>query len=176
MYRWNPKITKIGKNILADNQPISQAWDKIADENLLIVTLPPFLFYKGSRILWFFESPEGREHFINILKDSNSKERLPIFALRRPLGQRRGTIEMFWSVKNSRYLVGAVQFIANPDNNDLILTHMAVRPKYRRHKINTFMINEIRKTFPDRKLYFHELTEQGRAFMVQYGGEEWRDA
>jgi len=96
---------------------------------------------------------------------------LPLFQNRRAIGG-PGTLDVFWKAKSTDYLVGAVQFVAEEDSSDLIITHMMVREEFQRNRINSFMIELIQDRYPGRKLYFHDLTDQGRKFMLGYGGEE----
>ena len=84
-----------------------------------------------------------------------------------------GTLDMFWSKAASKMLVGAVQYVASDEDSDLIVTHMVVREPYQRNRINSFMIDQLVEKYPTRKLYFHDLTNQGRRFMESYGGEEF---
>lgn len=169
--RRNPEITLVGKKVLADNQTLLEAWAKIIKENILLVPLPAFFFGKGAYIMWFFRSPTGRQRYLEILDDPEAKETVPIFPVRLPVGFGPGSLERFWKVKTSKLLVGAIQFSVTDDQ--IVITHMSVKPKYRRNRVNSFMIDEIKKTFPDKGLFFHELTKQGRAFMKKYGGQEF---
>lgn len=100
--------------------------------------------------------------------------RLPIFQNRRAIGG-PGTLDMFWENPSTRNLIAAVQYTASPEDQDLIITHMVVRDPYQRNRINSYMIDQLLQQYPDRELYFHDLTDQGRSFMQSYGGRDFDD-
>jgi hypothetical protein len=96
--------------------------------------------------------------------------RIPVFQMRRMIGG-PGTLEMFWDMAASKLLAGAVQFIV--EDKDLVITHMVVDNPYQRNRINSFMIDQVQKEYPERNLLFHDLTDKGRSFMEGYGGAEY---
>lgn len=155
----NPKITVKGKMALADGRPLKEAQDDISKENLVILELPAFFFGNGAHILWFLQKPEDIESI---------KNAPPLFT---PSPIALGIIPTFWKQKSAKKLVGAVQFRVT--DTKIIVMYMAVQPKYQRNKANSIMIDEIMKTFPDKELQYHKLTNDGREFMKSYGGKEY---
>ena len=228
--RRNPKL-RIEDDlfVFAGDEPIREAWDEVADDNIMTVgPFPPIMHYPGTHILYLFEDPDSKELFRELFTNAQREECKrclwrkteevpccssaeyeftwydddgnyigpkkydpdegweefpececkceclypPIFQNRQPIGG-IGTINMFWDIAASKHLVGAVQFVASDDDNDLMITHMAVKDPYRRNRINSFMIDQVVKKYPHRKLSFHDPTPLGRKFMESYGGEEW---
>lgn len=99
---------------------------------------------------------------------------LPVFQNRRAIGG-PGTLDLFWQRESAKYLVAAVQYVASDEDKDLVITHMHVAPEFQRNRINSFMVDQLVEKHPDRELYFHDLTNQGRAFMDSYGGQDFED-
>ena len=90
-----------------------------------------------------------------------------------------GSIPIFWKHSLAKkYLAGALQyhFETWPSGEVLVLTHMAVKFKWRRNKLNTLMINFLRSEHPNHRILFHEPTQDGKAFIAAFGGEEYQNA
>jgi hypothetical protein len=45
---------------------------------------------------------------------------------------------------------------------------MSVRPQYRRSNINTFMVDAIKRNYPNAKVEFSAPTEMGQSFIKSY--------
>lgn len=97
----------------------------------------------------------------------DSKDAFPLFPIRVPYGV--GAIDMFWQQRLAKLMAGAVQYVVTPDR--IIITHMAVKAKWRRQKLNTKMIQLIMQKYPSRTLSFLQVTEDGRKFVESFGGE-----
>jgi len=171
--RFNPKLTKKGKHVYADEQPLRDASVEILAPNILVVgPLGPmaelFDIHRDSYLLYFLIDSTDRNKMIERIQDGD----MAVFPARRAISG-PGTIEMFWKNPFTRKLAGAVQFI-KLDESTIVITHMAVKPKWRRSRLNWKMMDELKQRYPDKILKFHDLTNEGRAFMTAYGGEEYK--
>jgi len=91
-----------------------------------------------------------------------SLEKLPLFPHQR-LGD-LGTLDAFWQAPLARNtLMAAIQFI--PTSQGIIVTHMAVKPKWQRQGINSRMVDCIKRRFPQHQITFHQPTEMGKKFI-----------
>ena len=128
---------------------------------------------------YLLKDSEDMEEFIEVLKEEhpNKKLLMPLFQMRQKIGG-IGTIPAFWKGQAAKkFLVGAVQYWVPKDVDEhgdiLVVTHMAVSWQYRRNKVNAYMFDHLAEKYPDKEIYFHELTEMGRSFMDSYGGQEY---
>lgn len=180
--RSNPLLTKTKKKSFLGEVPLLEATKEDFEENMVIMgpmgpTGEFFGYHRETRILYFLIDSGDMQFFIDVILGEHPNEKLspPIFALRRAIGG-PGTIDMFWKNRATKPLIkkmaGAVQFIV--DEGDVIITHMSTKRGWRRRKVNSAMIKYIENRYPDKKLFYQELTEQGRKFMESYGGEEWK--
>jgi len=132
-----------------------------------------FGFDPDTMLLYFFVDPADKPKMIDITTGRDTENVIPLFPTRRPGKSGPGTIDVFWSKPAAKkWLAGALQFI--PQDDQIILTHMAVKPKWRRNRLNTLMIEIMKDEFPNRKVLFHEPTDIGYKFMKFYGGEEYQ--
>lgn len=183
----NPRLTKSRGRVLADKKPLRDYTSKLdaLRKNILIVGPfgPVAEFFghdKTTHILYFLEDDADRAEAIEEIK---SGEKLAIFHQHlsiRVAWQQGGSIAMFWKEPFAkRYLAGAVQYHfedwtkGKKTETVLVLTHMAVKPKWRGNRLNQIMLDFLKKENPGIKFYFHEPTEDGKAFMRTYGGKEY---
>ena len=182
--RHNPLLTKTRKKSFLGGIPLLDPEEDDLSENIVIMgpmgpTGEFFGYHRETRLLYFLIDSKDKQFFHDVILGTHPDSKLgpPVFALRRAIGG-PGTIEMFW--KNKAYkpltkkLAGAIQYIADPDEDEVILTHMVVKRGWRRRKVNSAMIGYLENRYPDKKFLYHELTPQGRKFMESYGGEEWK--
>jgi hypothetical protein len=82
-----------------------------------------------------------------------------------------GTLDMFWQNRETKaltkLLAGAVQYVVLDD--EVMITHMSVRPKWRRNGLNTLMIEVIEANNPGKPLVYDNPTDMGKQFMVSRG-------
>jgi hypothetical protein len=96
---------------------------------------------------------------------------MPIFPQRRGIGG-PGTLHMFWNNKENKpatkLLAAALQYV--PTDDALYITHMSVRPKWRRNRMNWLMVEAARSNYPDLPVVFDDPTEMGKKFIRKYEG------
>lgn len=179
--RRNP-ILKKGKRVTVNRKALKDVPTADVSENMLIVKIGGGFatevlgYHPEEHILYFVEDPKSIQVLLDAAKSTDrNADPLPFFMLRRPIGG-IGSIPQFWKNKIAKkYIAGAIQFFVEPDK--IVLCFMTVKPKFRRNRLNTHMINEIVNQFtvgPDgpRDLFFHEPTKDGWAYMKYYGGKE----
>jgi len=167
----NPKFRKKkGRVFLGSKLSNNLATEEIAKN---AVTVGPF----GDVAAVFGYDPNT--YLLYLMEDSSnmpklqaailgeSKDAFPLFPIRVPYGV--GAIDMFWQQRLAKLMAGAVQYVIT--NDRIIITHMAVKTKWRRHKLNTKMIQLIVQKYPSRTLSFLQVTEDGRKFVESFGGE-----
>lgn len=192
----NPKLTISKGRVLANLKPVRDQLEGVgggADtfkENIAIVgpfgpTAEMFGHDRSTCVLYLLQDPKDREKIAEAAKEGD----FPLFQQYLPMSMRfgsGGTIGLFWKHPIARkYLVGALQYHfedwkvgAEGTVRALVLTHMAVKPRYRKNKLNTLMIDYLRME-GDRGydlVVFHDPTADGKAFMKAYGGEDYQDA
>jgi hypothetical protein len=164
----NPKLTRRGGKLLLGKTPIATA-----DLSKNVVIIGPF-----GPLGKFFGYDESA-HVMYLLVDSKHiddiRERaktgdFAIFANRKAIGG-PGTIQMFLRHPGAKYVAAAVQYFISGD--DIVVTNMVVRPMFRRRGLNTRMMDDLRAHHSGLNLKFDDLTNEGRAFMESYGGEEY---
>jgi len=118
-----------------------------------------------TRILYFLADAKDKPRLLSALQ-GQSRETAPIFPLQRT--RSLGSIELFWTARLAPLLIGAVQFIPDPQAPALVIAHMTVGTKWRRLGVNSRMIDFIKQSFPGRKLIFQDPTSMGQHFMNGY--------
>lgn len=175
--RKNPPLRKKGKKVFAGNKLLKESTPEALRENIAVIgpfgPIAKFFGYNPeTSILCFVEEPKNKKLLIKIAKGEIGGE-IPMFALHRPIAS-RGTLDMFWSRPlNRKILGGAIQFFPIPSKKILVLTHMAVKPKWRRQGLNTKMVEYLQARYPGYELRFHSPTDMGASFMEKYGYQEY---
>ena len=176
-FRHNPPLIRRKDGVYAGKKKLRDATLKSLSENILVIgpfgPVARFFGYSPeTHILCFVEKPADKKLLLKVAKGEAEGD-IPMFAQRRPIGS-RGTIAMFWSRPlNKKILAGAIQYYPMDQKKILVLTHMAVKEKWRRQGLNTQMIEYLKARYPDYQLLFHEPTDDGEAFMKKYGYQEY---
>jgi len=174
----NPLLDKREKTVYFGDRPLKEVAylteiiESEFSENVMIVgpfgkgLAQVFGFHENTYILYFLINPDDRP----ILKEMIQTEKLPIFPMRRPV-YGAGTIDMFWKSnrKFTNKIAGAVQLITDDKRENLVITHMAVKPKWRRQGLNTLMIRIVEQEWPHNEIIFDEPTGEGLKFHKSYG-------
>jgi hypothetical protein len=119
-------------------------------------------------------------HILYFLKDSEKKAEviqhvqeglMAAFPMHRPGYGGPGTLDLFWSHPRfkpiTKRLAAAMQYIVLED--EIVITHMSVRPMYRRQRLNSLLVDFVVERNPSRKVVFDDPTDQGRKFMKGRG-------
>jgi len=168
------RLVKVGKVVyLEDGGERRRLRDlQLSDVDGMFVGVGPFghvgefLGYGATgRIVYMLEDNGSMPLARRLLAES-----FPIFPRAR-MGWGPGTIEMFWKSRgNGKFLkliAGAVQFYT--EDGKLVITHMSVRPKWRRNRVNTLMIDTAAEYHPGLEVVFDDPTEMGKSFMRSRG-------
>ena len=168
------RLVKVGKvAYLEDGDERRRLRDlQLSDVEDLFVGVGPFghvgelLGYGATgRIVYMLEDSDSVPMARELLAES-----FPIFPRVR-MGWGPGTIDMFWKSRgNGKFLkliVGAVQLYTK--DGKLVITHMSVRPKWRRNRVNTLMIDAVADRHPELEIVFDDPTDMGKSFMRSRG-------
>ena len=133
----------------------------------LILSIGPFGplgaflgFDQRTYITYLCQSVEDLER----IKTNAQGGDFPIYPARRAIGG-HGTLEMFWRRRRAtRGILGAVQ--AHPVvGAGLMVTHMSVRPSWRRNRLNSHIINLVMDSHFCHSVEYSEPTQLGKLFI-----------
>lgn len=118
-------------------------------------------YHPNTMVLYFLLDGKDKQRLIAAAQ-GQSLEALPLFPHCR-VGN-IGTLDAFWLLPlAANTLAAAIQFI--PMQNNVIITHMAVKPQWRRQGINSRLVESVQRRFPYQKIVFHDLTDDGKRFI-----------
>lgn len=119
-------------------------------------------FKENTHILYLCESSEAKER----TRKSAMTDDFAIYPNRRALGG-PGTISLFWSRRaKTKGIIAAVQFFTQEDT--LVVTHMSIRPKWRRNRLIMLMIRYLMDDYETTRVEFVEPTEDGEKFAKSF--------
>jgi hypothetical protein len=181
--RRNPRLTKSGPRVLANRKLLANWKPKDLETNIIIIgpfgpVAEIFGHDRTTHLFYFLQDEADHPKVTQLIKG----QEIAIFQQHVPkhlLMQGFGSIDLFWKQPLAKkYLAGALQYHFEdwPHTQVLVLTHMAVKPKWRRNKLNSLMLDYLKTEYPNHRILFHEPTQVGKAFMKVYGGEEYQDA
>jgi len=124
----------------------------------------------ATHVLYLFASPDARTEANEGMRAGTMG--YAVFPRYRSRYATRGTLDMFWEQPATKKMVAGVQFFM--DGTKLVITHMAVRPKWRRSRINTWLLDLIVEGAKATSVEFEEPTSEGTEFMRSYGGREYK--
>ena len=181
--RRNPKLTQRtieGRNVVFYGKvpmrdvAAAKRFDG-AEQNVMIVG--PFGFvaemfgiHPKSHVLYLFADPKARAASYEGMRSGTMD--YAVFSHYRAGMAGRGTLDAFWSQRATKKMAAAVQYFL--DGKTLVVTHMAVQPKWRRSRINTWLIDMIVDATEAEKVAFESPTADGMEFMRSYGGSEYK--
>lgn len=175
---------RIKENILGT--PPMREWGPAARQLTFV-----YGFHPNTQTLYFLTDPSKKSAFRKIAQGDAGP---PIFHRQRPTYGHPGTIPAFWKNKNTKSLAGAVQFYVDdeaardfsamrikdesgkihvrkepvdPDGvqpGDLVITHMAVKPAWRKSGLNMLMVRYLVEQHPHERVVFEDVTPDGLKF------------
>ena len=166
----NPLIEKRGKYVLVGGGKTSR---EIAFEELKpnMLNVGPFGhvaeflgYYHTTKVLYLLATEEDTAEMRRGLVSGEIHPAL--FPLRRAISG-PGTLEMFLKNKSAKKIIAAVQYYTY--EGDLFITHMVVRPKWRRAHLNTLLVDTIVDTTKPVNIWWDDPTKMGEQFMSGYG-------
>lgn len=164
-------------NVLIDKNP-SKSYSGNISENIVIINygnsnmLKFFGHYENTFCAILFDTPENASIYRNKVSLGNINP--PIFHRQRAGMLGAGTLDVFikQNKKEAKGMIAAYQGF--PLTDKLIITHMIVLPSYRRSRINTIVIDSLKKEYGLNNVMFEEPTDLGFKFMKNYGGTEFK--
>ena len=148
------------------------------DENVIGFEFGPaarlFGHHPTARIAYFVVDPEADLPYLEDVghgrvldKRKGRPLNLPIFHMVRAGLMGEGTIPAFWKNPVSKRLAGAIQFCTPAGK--LVITHIATRAGWHRKGVASALLDKvIRDHGAGRKVYAHEMTDEGRAIFAMY--------
>lgn len=166
----NPLIEKRGKRVLVGEVPARDVTYEAVDPNMVAIAFGKenisqfFGYHPTATIVYLFASEADKDEFIAAVQSGTFAP--PLFPLRRAIGG-PGTLDMFLKNKGAKKVIAAVQYYVH--ENDLVVTHMVVRPKWRRHHLNKLIVDMIIADVRPSNIWWDEPTDMGLKFMKGYG-------
>lgn len=165
----NPKLSVSKGKLKLGKTPIKEVPE--LHENLAVIgplgEPAAFMgFDPSTRIMLFLTDDRSRPE---VARKARDKGEFPIFPLRRMIGG-SGTIEMFWRHPDAKPVAAAAQYYF--DGDQVVVTHLAVRPRFQRMGLGERMLKWIQANHPGKKVVATDLTKAGRAFSEKHGVEE----
>lgn len=170
------KLAKRGSTVYVttgvENTPLREISHDTATRFLVNVgpfgRMAEFLGYsEHSYILYFLKDSKNRSEVITHVQQGT----MPVFPIHRPGYGGPGTLDLFWSHPPfkpvTKYLAAAMQYVVLDD--EIVITHMSVRPMYRRQHLNSLLVDFVVERNPNRKVVFDDPTDQGKKFMQGRG-------
>lgn len=128
-----------------------------------------FGYHPETYVLYLLKSSDDKP----ALREGARVGRFPLFRLRAVMWS-RGTLQQFWEEKENKpftkRLAAAMQYYVDGDN--VVLTHMAVRPALRRNRVNSLLVEVLQSNHPGKTFVFDDPTEMGSKFMKGRGFAE----
>lgn len=166
----NPTMTRAGRRVLYGDRPMrdvaaARDFHDIDENTMILGPLGPVASMFGldpdTRVLYLFASPQNREKTFRGMQ--SGKLGYAVFARYRAGMGGPGTIDVFWANPATKTMIAAVQYFMK--GRRLVVTHMAVRPRWRRNRVNWWLIDYIADQMGAVDVEFDEPTDDGKAFM-----------
>ncbi len=167
-----PVIRKQGKQVYADDSPLRSLPVQAVRGNIVIFHSPKETFLPaGFTLAFFMDSEESAQ--------AMKEGKLPYKFVpdRARFSFTASPITDVWKKANDKgqeNILGVVQGIVN--DNEIYVDKMTVRPGYKRHTINSKLIQALQAHFPDRPTNFSGPTEDGSKFIKSFTGSDWKPA
>lgn len=164
----NPDIKLENGKVLADGQPILDIKPDVLHENIVLYKAEKGNFFAPEG--WFFLNLVDTNEHAHEVANAAQKVNRPIVFFPGTLA-RAPNFPVIWKKKMYHSgIIGAVQ--GQFRDGVLHIEYMSVRPKFRRNKVNTAMIDFLKHEFKTEKVTYHELTKEGEAFHKSRVGEK----
>lgn len=157
-----PLISLQDKTVMADDKPLKGMSLEAVDKNIVFIRQENSSGWvaEGFSLVYFMDSEESAKLM--------SSGQIPYLMIPRGTFHSGGNpITDVWKKKfqgkGAEHILGLIEANVMPD--DIYIDMMSVRPKYKRNKINTLMINLIRRSYPKAKLHFSDATDDGKKFI-----------
>jgi len=162
-------ITKHGKNVLADGQPLKQLPLESIHNNIVIFRkrVDDWDYDAGFTLVYFMDSNQSAQD----MKNGKIKHK--------PFSQFRdssdnGPFDKNWSDRNDvgqKNILGMIQ--GYTDKSSIFVDFMTVRPGYKRNSITSKMLQVLMARYPNANLTFSSPTDEGKMFIKKNTGKDW---
>lgn len=166
--RSNPKLSVSKGKLKLGKTPIKEAPELHGNLAVIGPLGEPGAFFgydPSTRVMLFLTDDRFRPE----VAAKAQKGEFPIFQRRRMIGG-SGTIEAFWRHQDAKNVAAAAQFYY--DGAKVVVTHLAVRPKFQRMGLGERLLKWIQASNPGRTVVGTDYTNAGRAFSQKHGVEE----
>lgn len=167
----SPVLLKKGKTLYTDK---GEALKKLKfldiEDNIVIFHSPEGNLFKGKgwTMIYFMDTPDSAKKLQHQTGEIDLLTFIP-----GSLSMRFGGYSMIddiWkkkkNLKGVEHIIGALE--AYVDDKDMYIDNLSVRPGYRRNSIATKMVDELKDTFPNRKISHSDFTDQGAEWNKSY--------
>ena len=161
-----PLITLQNKTAYADDKPLKTMDLKSIGNNMTMYHEKNgnFLIAKNKVYLWFTSTEDWVD------KVNAGEYDLVMFPIK-TLGNAftLSPITDVWrksKARGKKEVLGMIE--AYLDDKELIIQMMSVRNPYRKNRINSFMLDQLKENFPGRELVFEDPTDDGWKFIANY--------
>ena len=163
-----PDITKSGKTVYANGSKLKDLQVLDVMENIVVIlNQQEGIFSRGLCLVYFMDTAEnaqkmkyGKIPYLMTPRGTFMTGGSPITDIWKKRFQRPGT----------ESILGHIEAFVDLDDTskDIYIDMMTVRPGYRRNRINSLMIDALRKSFQNRKVTFSKPTSDGSKFIKKY--------
>lgn len=165
------QITKKGSKVYADDQLLKNLKHKDLGDNMLFFLEKQgnWFMNKGKFYLYFVDSPEWIEKlqkgeydflFFPIRTSFNLFNVAPITDVWKKKFQKHS--------RGSEHVLGIVEGQIYENEKKIYIEMMSVKPSFKRNRINTIMLNELREVYGDYEWYFEDVTDDGYLFAKKW--------
>lgn len=161
-----PDITKSGKTLSANNQPLKNLKVEDVKGNIVIIrqSVPNSFVQEGFTLVYFMDSDESAQEMV--------KGKLPYLMVPTGTFMSGGSpIHDVWKKRFQKpgheHILGLLQ--AHSDEKNIFINMASVRPGYRRNSIASKMLDLLKKQYPNAKLKHSSPTDDGTSFIKARG-------
>lgn len=168
-----PQISKQGKSVMANDQPLKNLEVETVIENIVIFYSEKETFFSaaGFTMVYFMDSVESAE----LMK--SGKIPYLIIPERRRFDFNSSPITDVWRKANKEgkeHILGVIQGYVN--EKEIYIDKMSVRPSYKRNSINSKMVKALEQNFSGRTTNYSGPTKDGSKFIKKITGADWKPA
>lgn len=164
-----PQITRQGSKVMADDQPLKAANLEQLEPNFSMYHEQQgnMFFPKGKIFLYFHSDPNWGE---KVVAGEYDMLQFPYTGRYARFGA--APIKDIWKSSHTKNFKGSDKILgiieAFEGGGEVIIQMMSVRPGFKKNRINSFMVDRIRKQFPSAQIVFEDPTRDGWAFIQKY--------
>lgn len=169
-----PTMSRRGKSAYADQSKLRDLKVEDVIDNIVVFRLPKanMLFPEGFFMAYFMDSLASTDAM------KHGKIGYLIVPDRPRYAFDSAPIKDIWQKKHSNngqeHILGIVQGVIS--EKEIYVDKMTVRPGWKRNTINSKLVQALKKEYPNRELNFSGPTPDGRNFIKNFTGQDWKPA